>query len=156
MTEEEPGSAVFETTLTADGNNTGIVVPDGVLEQLGAGRRPPVVVEVNGYEYRSTVAARGGRSLISVSAAVRAATGLRGGDPIRVHLRVADAPRVVDVPPDLAGALDENPEARRFFDTLSNSLQRYHVDTVDAAKSEDTRRRRIAKAVELFLQGKKR
>ena len=156
MTEAEPGSAVFETTLTASGNNTGIVVPDGVVEQLGAGRRPPVVVDVNGYEYRSTVAVRGGRSLISVSAAVRAATGLKGGDPIRVRLRVADAPRAVVVPPDLAAALNENPEARRFFDTLSNSLQRYHVDTVTTAKSEDTRRRRIAKAVELFLAGKKR
>ena len=115
-----------------------------------------MVVDVNGYEYRSTVAVRGGRSLISVSAAVRAATGLKGGDPIRVRLRVADAPRAVVVPPDLAAALNENPEARRFFDTLSNSLQRYHVDTVNAARSEDTRRRRIAKAVELFLAGKKR
>jgi hypothetical protein len=74
MTAAAPNTATFETTLTATGNNTGIVVPDSVIEQLGAGRRPPVVVEVNGYQYRSTVAVMGDQYLISVSAAVRAAT----------------------------------------------------------------------------------
>ena len=28
----------FDTTVTATGNNTGIVVPDEVIERLGAGR----------------------------------------------------------------------------------------------------------------------
>jgi hypothetical protein len=78
----------FETTLTASGNNTGIVVPDDVMERLGRGKRPPVLVTVNGYEYRSTVAVMGGRYLISLSAAVRAATGLKGGDPISVVLKL--------------------------------------------------------------------
>ena len=31
-----------------DGNNTGIEVPVEVVEALGAGKRPPVVVDVNG------------------------------------------------------------------------------------------------------------
>ena len=156
MTSAEPRTTTFESTLTATGNNTGIVVPDSVIEQLGAGKRPPVVVEVNGYQYRSTVAVRSGQHLISVSAAVRAATGLAGGDPIRVTLTVADAPREVEVPADFAAALDADPAARRFFEGLSNSLQRYHVDTVSTAKTADTRRRRIEKAVGLFLEGKRR
>ena len=82
MTSAGPKSATFETTLTASGNNTGIVVPAGVIEQLGAGKRPPVVVVVNGYEYRSTVTVMGGRYLVGVSAAVRAATALGANDPI--------------------------------------------------------------------------
>ena len=48
-------SVTFDTTVTATGNNTGIVVPDEIIEQLGAGRRPAVVVNLNGYEYRNTV-----------------------------------------------------------------------------------------------------
>ena len=135
MTAAAPNTATFETTLTATGNNTGIVVPDSVIEQLGAGRRPPVVVEVNGYQYRSTVAVMGDQYLISVSAAVRAATGLVGGGPIRVTLTVADSPRTVEMPSDLAAALDAKDGTRQFFDTLSNSLQRYHVDNINAAKS---------------------
>jgi hypothetical protein len=42
-------SVTFETTVTATGNNTGIAVPNDLIEQLGAGRRPWVVVDVNGY-----------------------------------------------------------------------------------------------------------
>jgi hypothetical protein len=151
-----PGSVTFETTVTASGNNTGIVVPADVVEALGAGKRPPVLVTVNGYEYRNTIAVMGGRYLIGISAAIRKATGLQGGDPIRVSLSVADAPREVAVPDDFAAALAADGRARAFFDGLSNSLQRYHVDNVNAAKAADTRRRRIDKAVALFLDGRQR
>jgi hypothetical protein len=146
----------FESTLAASGNNTGIVVPDEVVERLGAGRRPAVVVDVNGYEFRSTVAVMGGRHLIGFSAAHRAASGLAGGDPIRVSLSVAEGPRDVDLPADFASALDADPAARRFFEGLANSLQRYHVDNVNAAKTPETRQRRIEKSVGLFLEGRKR
>ncbi len=156
MTSQAPEAISFETTLTASGNNTGIEVPDEVIERLGRGRRPPVVVDLDGHEYRSTVAVMGGRHLISVSAAVRAATGLAGGDRVRVTLQVADTPREVVVPADLASAMAAHDPARAFFDGLSNSLQRYHVDQVEGAKTDETRQRRIDKAVALFLGGKKR
>ena len=150
------GHATFETTLTAMGNNTGIVVPPEIMEQLAAGRRPAVVVRVNGYEYRNTVGVMGGRSLISVSAAVRKETGLKGGDPIKVELTVADGPREVVVPADFAAALAKDKAAGAFFAKLSNSLQRYHVDNINSAKSDETRRRRVDKAVALFRERKQR
>lgn len=152
----EPNRATFETTVTAMGNNTGIVVPPEVIESLGAGKRPAVLVDVNGYEYRSTAAVMGGKHMISISAAVRAATGLRGGDPIRVVLTVADTPREVDVPADLAAALAAEDGTAAFFAGLSNSLQRYHVDNVNGAKTAETRQRRIEKAVALFRERKPR
>ena len=152
----EPKSVTFETTVAASGNNTGIEVPGDLIDQLAAGKRPPVLVNVNGYEYRNTVAVMGGRHMISISAAVRNATGLKGGDPIRVTLTVADTPREVNVPPDFAAALAADERARAFFGKLSNSMQRYHVDNINAAKSADTRQRRIDKAIALFLDGKQR
>ena len=57
---------------------------------------------------------------------------------------------------DLAAALAAAPAAKSFFDGLSNSLQRYHVGQVTDAKTDATRDRRIAKAVQLFLDGKQR
>jgi Bacteriocin-protection, YdeI or OmpD-Associated len=132
-----PASVEFDTTVTATGNNTGIVIPDDAIERLGAGRRPAVAVNVNGYEYRKE-------------------TGLKGGDPIHVTLTVADTPREVEVPSDFAAALSADPEARAFFDKLSNSLQRYHVETINAAKTTATRQRRIEKATSLFREGKQR
>jgi hypothetical protein len=152
----EPKSVTFETTVAASGNNTGIEVPGDLIEQLAAGKRPPVLVSVNGYEYRNTVAVMGGRHMISISAAVRNATGLKGGDPIRVTLTVTGTAREVNVPPDFAAALAADERAGAFFGKLSNSMQRYHVDNINGAKSADTRQRRIDKAIALFLDGKQR
>lgn len=156
MTEPRPKRATFETTVAASGNNTGMVVPDEVIEQLAAGKRPSVLVDVNGYEYRNTVAVMGGQYMIGISAAIRKATGLKGGDPIRVTLTVADTPRDVNVPADFAAALAADEAVEAFFGKLSNSLQRYHVDNVNAAKTAETRQRRIEKAVALFRNGQKR
>jgi hypothetical protein len=156
MADPKPKRATFETTVTASGNNTGIVVPAEAIDQLAAGQRPAVVVEVNGYEYRNTVAVMGGQHMIGISAAIRKATGLKGGDPIRVTLTVADTPREINVPADFAAALAADASVGAFFAKLSNSLQRYHVDNVNAAKSAETRQRRIEKAISLFRDGKPR
>jgi hypothetical protein len=149
-------STTFETTLAGSATKTGIVVPPEAVEALGAGRRPPVLVELAGHAYRSTVAVMGGQSMVGVSAAVRTATGLAAGDPVRVTLTLAESPREVDVPPDLAAALAADEVAGAFFAGLSNSLQRYHVDTVTGAKTAETRQRRVERAVELFRSGRKR
>ena len=101
----EPMHTVFTTTVAGSGGKTGIVVPEEAVAQLGAGRRPAVHVELDGYAYRSTVAVMGGQSLIPVSAAVRQATGLEAGDPVEVRLSVATTPREVEVPQDLREAL---------------------------------------------------
>ena len=151
-----PRTATFETTLSAFGNNTGIVVPEDVIAALDAGKRPPVDVDVNGYSYRNTVGVMKGRSLISVSAAIRKETGLAAGDPIKVTLTVNESERDVEVPPDFAEALRHNPGTKEFFAGLSNSPRRYHIDQITNAKADDTRQRRIDKAIGLFLAGKKR
>jgi bacteriocin resistance YdeI/OmpD-like protein/uncharacterized protein DUF1905 len=152
----EPNSVTFETTVAVSGNNTGIVVPEEAIEQLAAGKRPPVLVSVNGYEYRNTVAVMGGKHLISISAAIRKATGLTGGDPIRVILTVADTPQEVTLPAEFAAALAADEQASAFFGKLSNSMQRYHIGNITAAKSAETRQRRIDKAIALFRAGKQR
>jgi Bacteriocin-protection, YdeI or OmpD-Associated/Domain of unknown function (DUF1905) len=152
----KPGSVSFDATVAATGNNTGIVVPDAVIEQLAAGRRPAVLVSLNGYEYRTTVGVMGGAPMISVSAAVRTATGLKGEDPVHVTLTVADGPPEVTIPADFAAALEADGQAGAFFGKLSNSLQRYHIDAITTAKSADTRQRRIDKAIALFRAGRQR
>jgi uncharacterized protein YdeI (YjbR/CyaY-like superfamily) len=60
------------------------------------------------------------------------------------------------MPSDFRRALKQAPAAAAFFDGLPNSLQRYHADLVSGAKTEETRQRRINKAIALFLAGKKR
>ena len=138
----------FETTMFLSGNNTGIEVPSELIDELGAGKKPPVIVTVNGYEYRSTVAVMAGKYLIPFSSDKRAATGIRGGDPIVVDLELDTAPRTVDVPDDLAAALDAAPGAREAWERLAPSHKKAHVTAVESAKGAETRQRRIAKAIE--------
>lgn len=151
-----PATVSFETTLSAFGNNTGIVVPPDAIEALGEGKRPPVDVQLNNCKYRTTVGSMKGQSMISVSAAIRAEAGLVAGDAVAVTLTVNDTARDVTIPDDLAAALCDNAGTASFFAGLSNSLQRYHIDQITSAKTEDTRQRRIDKAIGLFLNGKKR
>lgn len=132
------------------GNNTGIEVPPAVIDELGGGRKPAVEVTVNGYAYRSTVAVMGGRYLIPFSSDKRAATGIAGGDAIEVELALDTAPRTIDVPEDLAAALD-TAGARAAFDALSPSARKAHVTAVEGAKAEATRARRVAAVVAKLL-----
>jgi len=139
----------FETDLLlVDGRNTGIEVPPEVVASFGAGKRPPVVVNVNGFEYRSTIASMGGTFLIPFSSDKRAATGLAGGDHLVVDLELDTAPRIVEPPADFAEALDAAPGAREAWDRLSPSHKKAHVTAIEGAKAAETRQRRIAKAVE--------
>ncbi|MFI7324060.1 YdeI/OmpD-associated family protein [Streptomyces rubiginosohelvolus] len=137
----------FSTTMFQSGNNTNIEVPEDVVEALGAGKRPPVNVTVNGYAYRSTIAPMGGQYLIPFSSDKRKETGIGGGDAIEVELTFDTAPRTVEPPEDLAAALAAAPGAAEAFAALSPSRQKAHVTSVEGAKTDATRERRIAKAV---------
>ena len=137
----------FRTTILQSGKNaTGIVVPPEIVESLNAGKRPPVRVTVNGYTYRSSIASMGGQFLIGVSAEIREKAGVAGGDEVDVDVELDTAPRVMDVPDDLAAALAAA-DARARFDTLSYSNQRRLVEPILAAKTGETRQRRIEKVV---------
>jgi hypothetical protein len=148
MTEE---TMRFTTVLQRHGQTvTGFELPDSLIEELGGGRRPKVTVTVNGHTWRTSIAAMGGRYLLGVSAANRAGAAIGAGDTCEVDLALDTAPRVVEVPEDLAAALDGMPGARAAWDRLSYSHQRAHVEPVLAAKKPETRTARIAKTVEVL------
>jgi hypothetical protein len=149
-------SATFTVTLDGDEGKVGFIVPVDAIAALGAGNRPPVSVDVNGNQYRYTVAVMGGQHAIGVNKDIRAATGLKAGDTVQVTLTLDTSPRDVGMPDDFAAALTAAPVANAFFHALSNSLQRYHVGNVESSKTAETRQRRIDKAIDLFLKGKQR
>jgi hypothetical protein len=135
----------FTTTVELGGQTaTGLPVPDDVVAALAAGRRPPVTVTLGGHTYRSTVAPMGGRFFVPLSAENRTAAGVAAGDAVDVDIEVDTAPRTVDVPPDLAAALDGEPGLRARFDALAYSHRKEHVRAVESAKAEATRQRRVS------------
>lgn len=147
----------FRTTIRqGEKTATGIHIPDEVIEALGAGKKPPVKMTVNGYVYRSTVATVDGNFMVGFNADHRAASGLKGGDEIEVDVEVDTQPRVVEVPADFRAALDAEPAAGATFERLSNSLKGYHVSQVTGAKTEETRQRRIEKSISVLREGRSR
>lgn len=137
----------YRTEMAQTGRNTGIPVPEEVLERLGGGRRPAVAVTVNGYRYSSTVGSMGGRFLIPFSSAHRDASGIAGGDGLDVALELDTAPRETPVPDDLVAALDAA-GATEAFARLAPSRRKAHVVNVEGAKTPETRSRRIDAIVE--------
>lgn len=81
MASDRP-SVTFETTVAASGNNTGIEVPEEVIGQLAAGKRPAVLVDVNGYQYRNTVGVMGGKHMISADVGNRHCVRVREGGEV--------------------------------------------------------------------------
>ena len=138
----------FLATVVPASNATGAEVPAEVVDALADGTRPKVTISINGHTWRSRVASRGGRYLVGISAANRAAAGIAEGDEIEVTLALDTEPRVVDEPPDLTDALDADPASRAAFDRLAFGLRRKHVNDIERAKAEETRRRRIERVVE--------
>ena len=140
---------VFTTVLSATGgNNVGIVVPDDVVAGFGRGKRVPVLVTIDGgYSYRNTISSMRGQFLISFNAETRAATGKGAGDEISVKLELDEEPRTVEIPEPLAVLLSAEPQLLEAWNKLSYSKQRGHVEPIVAARGEDTRTRRVEKAI---------
>ena len=132
----------------------GFEVPPEVVETLGAGKRPPVTVTINGYTYRNTVAVLDGRYMIGVSAEHRGPAGVMGGETVDIDVELDTAPREVDVPPDLAAALEAEPAARATFDKLSYSNKGWHVLQATGTKNPETRARRIERSVAALRDGR--
>ena len=137
-----------------DKTATGITVPDEIVTALGAGMKPKVTVTVNGYTYRTSIATVSGSSKFGVSAEVRAAAGVKGGDEVDVEIALDTAPREVVLPPDFAAKLDGEPAARATFDRISYSEKRWFVLGIEDAKTPETRQRRIDKAIERLREGR--
>jgi hypothetical protein len=145
----------FRATILLNGKTaTGIPVPADVVAELGKGKRPPVLATIGPHTYRSTVAAYGDGFMLPLSAENREAAGVEAGDEVSVQLELDTEPREVTVPPDFASALAGEPDAKRFFDGLSYSQKRWHVLSIEGAKTAETRQRRIDKSIGLLRQGK--
>jgi hypothetical protein len=139
----------FEALLEKRGTGTALEVPLDVPAVFGR-VRAPVRVTIKGHTWRTTVMRYGTRYLIGVNRENRAAAGIEVGDTLSVALEDDDAPRVVELPDDLAAALDAA-GARAAFDKASFTHRREWVEWVEEAKRAETRERRVRGVVEQVL-----
>lgn len=145
----------FRTEVLLAGKTaTGIEVPAEVIDRLGGNKRPLVSVTINSYTYRSAVAVMDGKFMVGVNADVREAAGVAAGDVLNVEIALDDAPREVNVPEEIAAIFAKDPAATISFDGLSYSRKQLIVGPIDAARTPETRQKRIKKAVAALEEGK--
>ena len=112
--------------------------------------RAPVRVTLNGYTYRSTIAAMGGMVGIPLRRSNREAAGLEGGEILDVEIALDTEKRTVTPPADFAKALKAAPPAWDRWRALSFSHQREYAEAISEARKPETRTRRIAEAVRMI------
>src|SRR5439155_15514645 len=140
-------SRTFTTTIVRNGAACFVPLPFDPKAVFGR-VRAPVKVTLNGYTFRSTIAAMGGPACIPLRRSHREAAGLEGGETLDVRLELDADPRIVEPPADLVRALKKAPGAWDRWRALSFTHQREHVEAIEGAKKPETRARRIAAAVE--------
>jgi hypothetical protein len=146
----------FEALLAKEeGTGAYVVVPLDVPALFGS-RRPAVRGTVNGFPFRTTLAPYGDDWYLGFNSKVRSGAKVKAGETVVVELERDDEPREVEVPSDLADALAVDAEARTSFERLSYSHRKEYVDWIEEAKRDETRHRRIEKAVGMLRAGKAR
>lgn len=145
----------FKTKILQSGNNTGIEVPETVITALNTGKKPPVVVTLNNYTYRNTVAVMGGKYLIALSAEHRKNANVKGGDELEVDIQLDTEPRITELPKDFKILLDKNKKASDFYERQPPSGKKKILTLIESAKSGETRSRRMAGIITSLEQGKK-
>ena len=139
----------FEAEVTEFGPALAIDLPFDPKAELGK-VRAPVRVTINGYTFRTTVARMSGRTVVGLNREVREGAGVAAGERVTVELEPDDEPRTVELPPDLAAALDD--DLRGFFDSLSYTHRKEYVRWIEEAKRPETRRARVEKAAALLRE----
>jgi hypothetical protein len=139
-------SKTFTVTLVRKEAVCFIPVPFDPREVFGT-VRAPVKVTLNGFTYRSTIAAMGGPPCIPLRKSNREAAGLEGHETLEVRLELDTEPREVTLPEDLEAALKVMPSALEAWRKLSHSHQREHVEAIEGAKKPETRARRLNAAI---------
>jgi hypothetical protein len=137
----------IHTVLAPFGPATAIDLTDTQVEELGGGKRAAVVVDIGGRTARLRLGVMDGRNVIGLSKAVRAQLGVDIGDEVDATIRLDTTEREVDVPGDLAAALDAAAGVRAAFEALSYSRRKELARGVAEAKRPQTRERRIAAVV---------
>jgi hypothetical protein len=144
-------------TATLERNERGgttAEIPFDVAAAFGS-VRAPVLATINGFTFRTRTMRYGGVYLLGLNREAREGAGVDAGDTVTVALELDEAPREVDVPRELVRALETEPELRSFFDSLSYTHRREYARWIAEAKRDETRRRRLERALDLLRAGVK-
>jgi hypothetical protein len=144
----------FDATITAGARGGAFVeVPAEVIDGLQATGRVPVVASFDGESYRGSLVRMRGLWVLGIRTSIRTAIAKDVGSVVRVTLSRDVAPRTVEVPLALADALARKPDLLEAFERLSYTHRKEYATWILEAKKDETRARRIRRALEMIERG---
>ena len=151
------GALTLTITLERRGPAAAVVLTAEQVAGLGEGRKAfPVQVTINGCTWAGRVSRMGGEFLIGLNREVRTRAGVDAGDEVTATIRLDDAPREVELPVALAQALDGDRVAKAKFEALAYSHRKEFARWVAEAKKDETRERRVGRALQMLREGRTR
>jgi len=162
----------LEFTTKIEGREIGVVAaltpPFDVFEVFGTRARVPVRGTINGYPFRSSLMPMGdclqekGNSskpssshMMPVRKSLRDGAGVKPGDTVSVVMERDEDKRTVEAPPLLKKELAKSKTVQANWQRLSFTNQKEIAASISGAKQEETRLRRLAKAMDILKTGKK-
>jgi thioredoxin-like negative regulator of GroEL len=137
------------TPTPRGGGGTLVPIPQDVAAKLGLKGMPKVHAVIAGMPYRGSLMPMGdGTYCLGVLKSIQEAAGVGQGDTITIDLELDTAPRTVELPADLAKAVAHDKKASAAWEALSYTNKKEMARSLEEAKRQETRERRLAQALE--------
>ncbi len=149
----------FRFRLKIEGKEAGVVSattpPIDVTETFGTRGGVPVRGTINGFPYRSSLMPMGGCHMMPVNRTLCKGAGVKPGDLVDVVMQRDEEERTVDAPPELEKELKKNKKALEKWRSLSFTHKKEMAASISGTKQEETKKRRLAKVVQVLRTGAK-
>jgi len=144
----------FKAVVSKAGSRVFIPIPFNPNEVWGVKGRHHIMGTVNGYGVRGSLGSDGTQYFLLLGAAWRRDCGIDAGTKVDVVLS-PEGPQSESLSADVVAALDTEPKAKAFFESLATFYRNTYIKWIESAKKPETRTARIKEMVELLKAGKK-
>ena len=144
----------FKTTITKAETRTFIAIPFNPNDVWGVKGRHYITGTLNGHGIRGSLGSDGNQYFLPLGATWRRDNGLDVGDTVDVVLS-PEGPQSESLSTDVAEALEAEPQAKAFFESLATFYRNTYIKWIESAKRPETRAARVKEMIELLKAGKK-
>jgi hypothetical protein len=145
----------FKTTITTSGTKAYVVIPFDPNQVWGGRDRHYVTGLIDGCKIRGCLGFEGTEYVLPLGPAWRRDNPVEVGADVEVEL-APDGHQSDTVAPDIAAALDTDPRAEIFFQSLAPFYRNNYIRWIESARRPETRRARISEMMSLLKEGKRR
>lgn len=142
----------FKTNIQKQGSKTFITLPFNPDEAWGVKSRQQITGSINKCKVRGQIIRQDGQFILILGAAWRRDNQLEAGAYVEVVL-TPEGPQLDELPSDITMALEKEPLALAFFESLATFYRTAYLKWIAGASRAETRSARIAEMIGLLKAG---